>query len=373
MSIGGGPSGPSGRDELRAEVTELVARAGVTTNLDLIESMVETAIELGQGNADRLDLKIARAALVEMSEAFEMFAPYDNVPKVTIFGSARVIETQPLWELTRSVAASLAEQGWMVVTGAGPGIMQAGMEGAGAARSIGVRIRLPFESGANEVIARDPKLVTMRYFFTRKLMLVKESSAFVCMPGGFGTLDETLELLTLQQTGKGVPTPIVLLDVKGGTYWHGFDRFIRQELMSRGMVSSDDLDRVLMTDSVDATRDEILTFWRNYHSLRWVGDVLVLRLRSAPTPTEVAELDRTFNWMCTSGHIQVSGPLGPERAGHDVEHLPRITLKLDQRHVGSLHKLIRAINALPSAPPLTGDSSPAQAEVTESGNGRGVR
>lgn len=343
---------PAADHRFDAEIDELLARTGIDANVDQVEAILRTAVGLGRDRPARLDLKITNAALAEMRAAFRIFAPYLDTPKVTIFGSARVTEADPLWTQTRDLAGALAACGWMVVTGAGPGIMHAGMEGAGAERSIGVSIRLPFETEANEVIAKDPKLVSMKYFFTRKLMLVKESSAFVCMPGGFGTLDETLELLTLQQTGKAEPTPIVLLDAPGGRYWPGFERFVREELASRGMVDVDDMERVLITDSVDAARHEILQFWRNYHSLRWVGATLVLRLRAEPTDDEVAQLNERFGRLVASGRIARTGPLGPERSSGDQVDLPRLGLVLDQHHVGDLHQLIRAVNDLASAPPL---------------------
>ena len=185
---------------------------------------------------DTLDLKIATAALAEMRDAYAMFRPYRDKMKVSIFGSARTKPDDPLYGQARDLASALADKGWMTVTGAGPGIMQAGMEGAGVENSIGVSIRLPFESGANSVIAADDKHVSMKYFFTRKLMLIKESQAFVCLPGGVGTLDETFELLTLTQTGKGVPVPIVLLDEPGDPYWESVDGLMAQ-LVHRGLVS----------------------------------------------------------------------------------------------------------------------------------------
>lgn len=331
-------------------ITAFLAEVGIDHQVDQILAIMRTAVGLGHDHTDRLDLKITNAALAEMRAAFGIFAPYHDVPKVTIFGSARVQPAEALYAQTRELAAALAATGWMVVTGAGPGIMQAGMEGAGVDRSIGVSIRLPFETEANEVIANDPKLVSMKYFFTRKLMLVKESLAFVSMPGGFGTLDETLELLTLQQTGKAEPTPIVLLDEPGGTYWSSFARFVTEELAARRLVAPDDMERVLVTDSVDAAVAEIRGFWRNYHSLRWVGSRLVLRLRAEPTQDEVAELDRRFADLLATGHIERSGPLGPEVSGDDHVDLPRLVLTLDQYRVGSLHRLIRAVNELPSAP-----------------------
>ncbi|MEZ5137817.1 MAG: TIGR00730 family Rossman fold protein [Acidimicrobiales bacterium] len=263
-----------------------------------------------------------------------------------MFGSARTLADDPLYAQTRAVAAALAAEGWMVVTGAGPGIMLAAMEGAGRDSSIGVSIRLPFETRANDVIHDDPKHVSMKYFFTRKLMLVKESKGFIAVPGGFGTLDETLELLTLQQTGKAEPTPIVLLDVPGGTYWAGFTGFVRDELARRGLVAADDLERVLVTDSVDAAVREVLGFWATYHSLRWVGERLVLRLRHALAEDALVELNDRFAPYLDGGAIAPTEPLGPERTEADHLELPRLAVRWQQRHVGELHQLIRAINDL---------------------------
>jgi uncharacterized protein (TIGR00730 family) len=229
------------------------------------------------------------------------------------------------------------------------------MEGAGPAQSIGVSIRLPFESRANDVIHDDPKHVSMKYFFTRKLMLVKESKGFVAVPGGFGTLDETLELLTLQQTGKAEPTPIVLLDAPGGTFWRGFESFVRDEVASRGLVSADDLDRVLITDSCTAAVEEILGFWRNYHSIRWVGKRLVLRLHAEPTPDEVALLNEQFRDRLLEGEIVAREPLAAEVSGDDHLDLARLVMVWNPFRVGDLHQLIRAVNALPSAPAAVHD------------------
>ncbi|MDQ1374889.1 MAG: hypothetical protein QOJ09_2227, partial [Actinomycetota bacterium] len=204
--------------ELEQELRQLVREHGPSANRDLLQDILTTVLGLAEDGTDRLDLKITASALREMREAFRVFAPYRDIPKVTMFGSARTLPSDPLYSQARDVANALANQGWMVVTGAGPGIMAAGLEGAGREMAFGVNIRLPFEQGANPFIAEDPKLVEMRYFFTRKLMLVKESDGFVVLPGGFGTLDEAFELLTLLQTGKADPSPIVLLEVPGGSY-----------------------------------------------------------------------------------------------------------------------------------------------------------
>ncbi|WP_223625540.1 TIGR00730 family Rossman fold protein [Microbacterium sp. EST19A] len=334
---------------LTAEINAVLDDAGVTADRRLVMRMLRTAILLGEDGADRLDLKIASAALAEMRDAFRLFAPFRGVPKVTVFGSARTRQDDPLYLQARDVAAALAADGWMVVTGAGPGIMQAAAEGAGPALSLGVSIRLPFEEKAHGLVSGQDHVVAMKYFFTRKLMLIKESSAFICLPGGFGTLDEMFELLTLQQTGKAEPTPIVLLDQPGGTFWQNMRRFIDESLEPMGVISSGDFDRVVITDSVDSARAEIAGFWSNYDSLRWVGDSLVLRLRTEPTDAEIDTLNEQFAPMLASGRITRTAPRQPEVADEDVLHLPRIMLHLDQRQVGNLFRLIRAINDLPSA------------------------
>ncbi|MFJ4224796.1 TIGR00730 family Rossman fold protein [Microbacterium sp. NPDC089695] len=337
-------------ESLAAEINTVLDDADVRTDRRLIMRMMRTAILLGEDDTERLDLKIASAALAEMRDAFRLFAPFRGVPKVTVFGSARTRQDDPLYLQAREVAAALAEDGWMVVTGAGPGIMQAAAEGAGPELSLGVSIRLPFEEKANSLVAGSDHVVAMKYFFTRKLMLIKESSGFICLPGGFGTLDEMFELLTLQQTGKAEPTPIVLLDEQGGSFWKGLQRFVDEDLSPTGVISEGDFDRVVVTDSVDAAVAEIAGFWRNYDSLRWVGDTLVLRLRGEPTDDEIDDLNHRFGGMLSSGRIERSAPRSPEIADDDVLHLPRLALHLDQRQVGNLFRLIAAINALGSAP-----------------------
>lgn len=329
-----------------AAIDALIAEAGVTGQRSLVRRIIATGLGLGFDGADRLDLKITASAVEEMRAAFRLFAPYEDVPKVTFFGSARIQAQDPLWLSAEAASRGLAEQGWLVVTGAGPGIMEAAAVGAGPERSLGVSIRLPFEEQPNAAAAQNDRLVSMKYFFTRKLMLVKESSGFLCLPGGFGTLDETLELLTLQQTGKMDPAPIVLLDRPGGTYWRGFARFVTEELAGTGMISIDDLDRVLITDSVEAAIDEITGFWRNYDSLRWVGEQLVVRVRTAPTDAQLDDLNARFAGLCATGRIERTEPLDEERSEHDLLELPRIVFTPLRRSVGELHRLVRALNQL---------------------------
>jgi uncharacterized protein (TIGR00730 family) len=220
------------------------------------------------------------------------------------------------------------------------------MEGAGTDLSIGVNIRLPFEQGANPIIAHDDKLVSMKYFFTRKLMLIKESRAFLCLPGGFGTLDETFELLTLTQTGKGEPVPIVLLDVPGGTYWDRVRELIEDQLVTRGLVDQSDMALFLVTDSVQDAVDEILGFYANYDSMRYVGDVLVLRMQRAPDDAQLEDLNQRFAHLCASGRIERTGPLPNEIADDDKVDFARIRLNFAKRYYGELRTFIDALNNL---------------------------
>ncbi|MGO9029482.1 MAG: LOG family protein [Acidimicrobiales bacterium] len=329
---------------LQRLLADVVPDGASGTQRRLYGSMLALVHRLATEGTDVIDLKLADAALGEMTEAFEVFRPYRHERKVTLFGSARTEPGHTAYRCARDLASSMANGGWMVVTGAGPGIMAAGMEGAGRERSIGVNIRLPHEQGANDFIAQDPKLVEMRYFFTRKLMLIKESDGYVVLPGGFGTLDEGFELLTLLQTGKAMPAPVVLLDTPGGDYWSGWDRFVNDTVEPRGLISADDRSLFLITDDVTTATAELLGFYRNYHSCRWVGDLLVLRLTTAPDKAELAELSREFADVVRTGVIRRTNPLPPERSDRDHLELERIALRFDRIHYGRLRQLIDAVN-----------------------------
>ncbi len=331
-----------------APVNNLLDSMDLGRNRRLAGQLVQSAFDLLEDGPSLLDLKIASAALEEMREAFKMFAPFHDVPKVTIFGSARVQMADPLYMQARDVATKLAAEGWMVVTGAGPGIMQAAMEGAGRDQSIGVSIRLPFEQGANPVIAGDVKYVSMKYFFTRKLMLIKESKGFVCLPGGFGTLDETFELLTLTQTGKGLPVPIVLLDTPGDPYWETVHDFVGRQLVERGLVAAADTDLYLVTDDCQAAVDEVLGFYKNYDSIRYVGHLAVMRMQAAPTDAQLADLNDRFGQFSSSGIVRAT-PFEPERRENDRLDLARITFTLSNHSAGVLRELIDAVNSFVDA------------------------
>jgi len=333
----------------RAEelITNLIEEAGGSPHAEFLEEMIHSALRLIRNQTSRGDIKILNAALRELIYAFKVFAPYRGSRKVTMFGSARLAEETPEYHQAVAFARAMSAQGWMVITGAGEGIMKAGQHGAGRERSFGVNIRLPFEQSANEVIQNDPKLVTFRYFFTRKLVFVKETDAIALFPGGFGTMDEAFETLTLMQTGKSPLLPLVCVDSPRGDYWQAWDRYVRGTLLDRGLISAEDLGLYRVTDSLDDAVGEILAFYRNYHSSRYVGDRLVLRLQAAPDQEALAGLNRDFADILVAGQIS-TGPALPEEAGDlSGEGLPRLLLHFNRRNFGRLRQLIDALNRLP--------------------------
>ena len=336
------PGVDSGVDPPAPAIEALLAGAATPSERRLYRSMMATVAGLVAEHTEVIDLKVADSALSEMAEAFRVFRPYRHIRKVTMFGSARSKPDDPIYSLARSLAAELAAADWMVVTGAGPGIMAAGLEGAGRDHAFGVNIRLPHEEEPNAFIAQDPKLVEMRYFFTRKLMLIKESHAYAVLPGGFGTQDEAFELLTLLQTGKAEPAPVVMVETPGGTYWHAWLRFVQEEAVGAGWVSPEDRSLFKVTNTMVEASEEILGFYRNYHSCRWVGDLLVLRVKVQPDKAELAELNRRFADIVLRGSIRTAGAFPPERDDHP--ELPRLALRFDRYHYARLRQLIDALN-----------------------------
>ncbi len=330
--------------EINRRIDELLTTASIQTDRRLIAELIQDAIKLGTDSTSTLNMKIASAAISEMREAFAMFTPFSERKKVTIFGSARTTKDDPVYKQTEAVAAKLAQNGWMVVTGAGPGIMEAGMSGAGREMSIGVSIRLPFETSANSIIAGDEKFVAMRYFFTRKLMLVKESQAFICVPGGFGTLDEMFELLTLAQTGKGNPVPIVVLDLPNDPFWEDLDTFIKRTLLPRKLVSPQDLALYRICSSVDDAVSEITSFYAVYHSMRFVGKRLVLRLNKEITDQQLLELNDEFADICVDSKLERATATKAEKDDNDNVDKSRLVFQFARRDFGRLRQLIDAIN-----------------------------
>ncbi|MCA9192952.1 MAG: LOG family protein [Planctomycetales bacterium] len=306
--------------------------------------MQRTISQLVKDGTTRGDLKILSRTLRELRYAFKVFQPFRRQRKVTLFGSARTQPDQPAYQQAVEFGRAMAGHGWMVITGAGGGIMEAGHVGAGRALSMGLNIMLPFEQSANPVIEGDPKLVTMKYFFTRKLMFVKECSAVVCLPGGFGTLDETAEVLTLLQTGKQTMLPVVLLDEPGGDYWKYFGEFIDRSLLRGGMISEDDRALYRITDSVAVAIEETMRFYRVYHSMRYVGEYLVLRICHAISDDELANLNERFANILVSGKIEQLAALEEESNEPELNHLPRLRLHFDRKQLGRLRQLIDAVN-----------------------------
>jgi uncharacterized protein (TIGR00730 family) len=334
------------RAELDARVNALLDEMETLANRDVMADIVNTSLRMATDNADRLDLKITATALREMRAAFRAFAPYRDRRKITMFGSARTRPDDPLYAQARYLASEISKAGWMVVTGAGPGIMAAGLEGAGRQNAFGVNIRLPFEQGANAFIAKDPKLVEMKYFFTRKLMLIKESDGYAVLPGGFGTLDEAFELFTLLQTGKAEPAPVVLLDSLGGTYWREWERFVIEQVASVGLITPGDDVFWLRTDSVPEAAAEIVGFYANYQSIRFVGKNMVLRMRKLPTDEQLAEFNDSFGDMLVDGDIHPVEASSGEKSDNDALDQVRLAMHFNLMSYHRLREFINELNKL---------------------------
>ena len=308
----------------------------------LYAEMLTTVLKLYEDGAGVADLKITNAALKEMRYGFRVFAPYRTVPKVTVFGSARTPAAHPASRQAYEFGKRMTAAGWMVITGAGSGIMGASQEGAGRERSFGLNIRLPFEQEANPWIADDPKLITFKYFFTRKLFLVREASAMAFFPGGFGTFDECFESLTLIQTGKASIVPLVLVDAPGGTYWRAFERLMREQMVEGGMISPDDVGFVRITDDVEEAHGIIDHFYRVLHSQRFAGDHLLFRIRRPLADDRLGVLSTRFADILAGPIEQRPGPL--EMEGGEFPDLPRLLLPFNRRSFGRLRALIDEIN-----------------------------
>jgi uncharacterized protein (TIGR00730 family) len=309
-----------------------------------LQQLLTTALKLHEDGSGTGDLKITNTALKELRYAYKVFAPYASVRKVTVFGSARAASSEAAMASARLFGRRMTEEGWMVVTGAGAGIMGAAQEGAGGEKSFGLNIRLPFEQEANPWIASDPKLITFKYFFTRKLFLVKEASGVALFPGGFGTMDETFELLTLMQTGKSALVPVVLIESGPKPYWRIWHRWIAGTLVERGLIDSEDTSLFRIVDSPDEAVAEITGFYRVYHSARIVGDDMVLRLNRPIQPVQVADLQDKFADILKGPARLESGPVAQEL--NEFPDLGRLILPFDHRSFGRLRQLIDFVNQL---------------------------
>ena len=329
-------------ESIHEDVLQLLDRLPHIKHGEFIQLALATIVRMAESDIDRLDWKICNASLQDMERAFKTFYPYRHVRKIAIFGSARIAADTPEYALAVEFARRVTQQGFMVITGAGGGIMQAGNEGAGREQSFGLNIQLPFEQGANPFIEGDSKLVPFKYFFTRKLFFLRESDALALFPGGFGTQDEAFECITLSQTGKSSPVPLVLIDKPGGNYWHDWNDYIHEQLLKRGLISEDDPSLYTITDQLDVACEAIASFYRVFHSCRYVGNRLVMRLNLELTDENVEQLNNTFSDILVKGRIEKSQPLPHEV--QDTDGLSHLNLYFNQRDLGRLYQLIAAIN-----------------------------
>jgi uncharacterized protein (TIGR00730 family) len=334
----------TGDADLDRKIAELIAETGEQTNSELLTEMVTTCFRLLRDDADRGELKLVNAALKEFAYSFKVFQPWREYRKVSIFGSARTAPDEPAYDCTRQFAREMAARNWMVITGAGPGVMAAGHEGAGADSSFGASIRLPLESEPNLFIQGNTKLINFKYFFTRKITFIKESDAFALLPGGFGTLDEAFELLTLMQTGKTDIHPIVLLEEPGSTYWAHWFHFVESELLDRELISKEDLHLLKHARTIHEAADELTTFYSNYDSQRWVNSRLVFRLKRLPLDKEIETLERAFADILGPRGMRIADPSPAEVRDDDKLDCGRIALDFNQTSAGRLRLLIDELN-----------------------------
>jgi hypothetical protein len=347
--------------KLKDDFDHLLDRLPNLQNGEYIYEALLTMLRMTEEDIARLDWKILKAALKDMERAFQVFNSYRHVRKIAVFGSARLPADSDEYQMAANFARCITGQGFMVMTGAGGGIMEAVNKGAGAEQSFGLNIQLPFEQNSNPFIEGDPKLINFKYFFTRKLFFLREADAIAAFPGGFGTQDEAFEALTLSQTGKSPPVPLVLIDKPGGTYWHAWDKYIQTELIPRGLINPEDRQLYTITDDLQVGCEAIAGFYRVYHSSRYVGDQLVMRLNHDLTADQVETLNQTFSDILLSGRIEKSSMLPgeaehqqpqPQQVMDQTEQLPRLVFHFNQRDLGRLYQMISAINAMSRAPEL---------------------
>lgn len=336
----------TGNSKLDQLIHELIHQSGPGANADLAEELIVTALKVYADKLDRGDMKMINTAMKELRLSLKVFESYRAVRKVTIFGSARTPRHSPDYQLAEKFAKEIVRKGWMVVTGAASGIMQAGNEGAGHKKSFGLNIQLPFEQEANPVMLQDPKLVSFKYFFTRKLMFLRESHATVLCPGGFGTHDEGFETLTLVQTGKTDPRPIVCLDAPGSDYWKDFFHFLRQQLLKNNMIHEDDLDLMFATHDPLEAATYVSDFYKMYHSMRYIRDLLVFRIEKPLSEEQLGLLNQEFKYILKKGKfVQSLKPFEEEHNAPYTFHLTRLAFYFKRDSFANLNKLIHRINS----------------------------
>jgi uncharacterized protein (TIGR00730 family) len=331
---------------LKNDLLATIDRLPTMSNGKWIQRALEAILRLSETEIDRLDWKILSASIEDMERAFQAFYPYRHIRKVAVFGSARMSDTMPEYQLAYDFARAIGQQGFMTITGGGGGIMAAANAGAGAENSFGLNIQLPFEQGANKYISGDPKSIVFKYFFTRKLFFLRESDAVALFPGGFGTQDEALETLTLCQTGRYGPVPLVLIDRPGGSYWRDWDNYIRKNLAATGLISPEDFNLYTITDDLQVAIETIRNFYRVYHSSRYVGDEFVMRLKVALCDRDLELLNLEFSDLVVSGKIVQTTALPGESDDPTLGDLPRLVFKFDRRDFGRLYQMIGKIDRM---------------------------
>ncbi len=336
----------TGRDKIDSIITDLASACDSNDNIDLVEEMLTTIIKLGLENNDRGDLKLINTALKELRYTSKIFTPYRDERKVVIFGSARTQQDTDEYKMTVNLSELFVKKGFKVITGGGPGIMEAGNRGAGRENSFSLNIKLPFEQHHNPYIAGDKKAISFKYFFNRKLFFLKESDATVIFPGGFGTLDECFENITLIQTGKSKPRPIILIDPVNSRYWSHLIKFVTKELFKNGYISPNDMSLIKHVNSVEKAVEEITEFYKIYHSTRYVGDKTVIRLNSHLSNENVKNLTNKYNCILRTGEIEATTALPVEKENNEYPDLPRLVMDFNKRDFGKFHEMLRFLNTL---------------------------
>jgi uncharacterized protein (TIGR00730 family) len=325
-------------------ISELAKKSSALETEYLLREILTTSVKLGKESADRGDFKLVNNTLKELRYSFKVFSPYRAIKKVIIFGSARSKNNSAEYKMAQELSGKLSEKGYMIVTGGGPGVMEAGNKGAGSGKDFALNIRLPFEQKPNPYIDEKEKLINFKYFFTRKLIFVKETDATALFPGGFGTLDEGFEMITLVQTGKSRPRPIVLMEPQGSTYWTSWMNFVKSQLVKNGFIKKEDLSLFAIVKTTAQAVKYIENFYRVYHSIRYVSGLAVLRLNRQISQKTLKFINKEFKGILVDGQIQVSPPTSKEIQEKEFLNLPRLVMNFNSRDFGRLYEMIHVIN-----------------------------
>ncbi len=336
----------TGRDDMDKVIADLAKACHPDDNVDLIEEMLTTIAKLGIESNDRGDMKLINVALKELRYASKIFTSYRDEKKVVVFGSARVCKDSDEYRMAEKLSKLIVENGFKVITGGGPGIMEAGNKGAGRENSFSLNIKLPFEQKHNPYIIGDEKAISFKYFFNRKLFFLKESDATVLFPGGFGTLDEGFENITLVQTGKSKPRPIILIEPPGSQYWNHWLDFVTRVLVESGFISQNDMGLFIRVNTIENAIDEILQFYKVYHSIRYIGNKTVVRLKSLLSSENIEVLNRKYADILRSGKIELTDSLPAEQKGGEFLDLPRLVMDFNRCDYGKFYEMLRLLNTM---------------------------